>query len=119
EIGAPARVVGDSGKQFLGLFAGPPAEKALLLGFIVDEADQINLDFVFLNRVHYFFFFDRAVLLQTVSDHDQGFAAALAFFLRVVGGGDDCVEQGRAAARIQFAERVFEFAPVGGEILHQ
>jgi hypothetical protein len=36
----------------------------------------------------------------------------LAFFLRVIGGGDDRVEQRGSAARVEFADGVFEFAPV-------
>src|SRR5262245_17227517 len=119
EIGVPARIVGDAREQFLGLLRGRFPEEALLIIFLVDEADQIDLDLVLLDRLHHFLLFDRAVLLKTVGDHDQGLPALLPLLLRVIGGGDDRVQQRRAAARVEFADGVLEFAPVGGEILHQ
>src|SRR5262245_4162095 len=119
EIGAPAGIVGDAREQFLGLLRGRFPEEALLFHLFVNEADQIDLDLVLLDRLHHFLLFDRTVLLQTVRDHDQGLAAALALLLRVIGGGDDRVKQRRAAARIEIGYGVLEFAPVGREILHQ
>src|SRR6266508_28596 len=95
EIGLPARIVGDAREQLLSLLRGRFPEEALLLHLFVNEADQIDLHLVLLDRLHHFLLFDRAVLLQTVGDYDQGLAAALALLLRVIGGGDDRVQQRR------------------------
>src|SRR5262249_32266895 len=78
EIGLPARIVGDAREQLLSLLRGRFPEEALLFHLFVNEADQIYLDLVLLDRLHHFLLFDRTVLLQTVGDHDQGLAAALA-----------------------------------------
>src|SRR5262249_14106929 len=119
KIGSTARIVSNSREQFLGLLRGRFSEEALLLRLFVNEADQIDLNLVFLDRLHHFLLLYRAVLLQTVRNHDQGLAAALALLLRVIGGGDNRVQERSSAARIEFADGVLEFAPVSGEILHQ
>src|SRR5262249_30931408 len=108
EIGASARIIGDSHQQIPGFLRRRPSEEAPLFHLFVDETDQIDLNLVLLNRLHHFLLFDRAVHFQTVRKNDQRFAAATAFLLSVIGRGDDRVQQRRASVGVEFADSIIK-----------
>jgi len=108
EIGASAGIIGDSHQQIPGLLRRRFSEEVPLFHLFVNETYQIDLNLVLLNRLHQFLLFDRAVHFQTVRKNDQGFAAAMAFLLSVIGRGDDRVQQRRASVRVEFADSIIK-----------
>src|SRR5262249_26380750 len=54
EIGASAGVIGDSHQQISGFLRRRSSEEAPLFHLFVNETDQIDLNLVLLNRLHYF-----------------------------------------------------------------
>src|SRR5262249_51768400 len=119
EVGASAGIIGYARQQVLGFLRRRLSEEAPLFHLFVNEPDQVDLNLVFLDRLHHFLLFDRAVLFQTVCEDYQRFAAVMAFLLSVIGRGDDPVPERGASFFVEFADGVFEFLPVGGEIKRQ
>src|SRR5262245_38986948 len=91
EIGPTARIIDDAREQLPGSFRRQFSESEEV-HILVNEADQMDLNLVLLDRLYHLLLFDRAVLIQTVREHDQGFAAALALLVGEIGGADDGVE---------------------------